>query len=337
MFVRFLFLTLSTGLLIACNSGSNSSAPLTPIVAKSVMVESLDIDADGSSDEISTHTFNNALGLAELIETDTDLDGVPDKSITMSFDNNGFLSGQNFDDEIDGIIDSRVTFDNDPRGNILRTATDREADNIDDYIVTATYNQDDLYLTRETDFQGDGIVDQTETWSYSPSGQITEYAIDNDGDSINNRIDTFSYDTADELVRRDNDYDADGFADYSLLYSYATVNGNLERTSSIDTNGDGAFTRTDVHTWNATDTHIALVRDFESDNTLDEESYWVRNAGDQLTQFSRLDAGQLSREATYAYNAEKNLTRIDTDSDGDGNINQVLTYEYTDWTAGRIH
>ncbi|NOX52198.1 MAG: hypothetical protein GXP16_16920 [Gammaproteobacteria bacterium] len=337
MFARFLLFSLLMTLLTACNSGSNSTTPPEPVAASSIMVESLDRDNDGSVDETSTSTFINALGKAELIETDTDTDGISDKSIAMRYDDNGFITTQEYDDEIDGIIDSRVTFNNDARGNVLRTATDREADNIDDYIRTATYNQDNLHLTRSTDNDGDSIVDVLETWSYSTSGQIVEYAIDNNGDGNDDRIDTFTYDPNDELARRDNDFDADGFADFVIVYSYATVADDLERTSSIDTNGDGLFTRTDVHTWNSTDTLIAITRDLDSDNTLDEEYYWERNAEDQVVRFTNQVSGQLMREVVYAYNAENNLTRIATDSDGDGNIDQVSTYDYTDWTAGQIH
>lgn len=320
----------------ACGNGSSSERNTATTLRPSVMTVSHDNDVDGMVDEQEVHTFDDDVGKVVRIESDRDMDSIYDREIAYTYDQNGYMATEAIDDPLDGIADVQVSFTYDDRGNLTRLARDEDADGIVDYVQTASFNPDNEYLTRSTDFGGDGIFDQVETWVYSATGKVSTYSVDTGGDGADDQIDRFTYDGSDMLVRRDFDAGIDGLLDRSILYSYTSrADGSLLRVSSIDDNGDGNFTRTDRHVWNANEELLELTRDHESDDQYEYEEYWTRNDLDQPLS-RRVVIGGSAMITTFRYNAEDNLEEFTIDEDGDGNAERRSEYRYTDWKVGRI-
>jgi hypothetical protein len=217
---------------------------------------------NGALEGIRTYTLD-ALGLARLVDVDT----------------NG-----------DGAADERETLYRNAEGLQIRREVDRDMDGFADRIDTRTYHASGVRRTAAYDRDADGNPEST--YTYDAQGRITRYEGDNDSDGTLNRIKTHVYDDAARTHTEYDDDDADGATDEThvtyfdeagrrILYTRDTgADGTIdERTTYVylpdryveerDEDNDGTTDRRFTVLLDAAGNPIELLEDEDADGSVD--------------------------------------------------------------------
>lgn len=258
-----------------------------------------------------------------LIRQESDA-ALPPTSIYMTFDADGLLESEGFDNSGDGVAESRYRYTYDALGRTIAIVGERDSDFdglIDDLqSVNYSFDASGIQLSAEQAFDAnfDGVVDDR---------FFVEYAYDRFG---NLRSGTARI-----------DFDNDGVIDRLEMYE-ATAdarNNTVSATVAYDDDADGIVdSRSHVEaTYDAQDRLLALARswDFRADGIFDSrdtETYEYNGAGlaTRLVAESDYDLdGVVDSRAVYSWThdgAGNQLTRVvEDDYDADGVVDQRQT------------
>lgn len=181
-------------------------------------------------------------------------------------------------------------------------------------------------------------VTYRETYTYDLNGRRVRTDIDADGDGPNgiSAFTAFTYDANGNRLTeiRDGDGAGPGGVTYSAVWTYRN-NDEEPATYVVDGDGDGpgGTTYSEIRTYDASG-NVVLYEVFDSSETpsivrRDRFTYENGNLTVEEYDFNGDAEGGLSRTLN-TYDSARNVVRREDDEDGDGVIDSVRTFAYTD-------
>ena len=317
-----------------------------------------DNDGDGTIDVINYFTYDS-MGRIIKKETDTDLDDISNRTQHTEYDSRGNLTKAYLDDNGDGFPENTDIFRYDDHDNLIRVESDLDGDGATDYLSIRTYDsrhhligvkRDDnadgrvdstKKYTRDTtgnllkierDNDADGHVDYAVMYSYDAEGNRTEVVKDAGADETEDAVTTFQYENG-KLTVESRDNDGDGKIDFSIHSSYDPA-GHLI-LEDWDQNGDGVAELSYTYLYDATGRHIKTCRkDLTSGIT---DTLLIREPagnGYRIT-ISLVHSGNELPNPVFImlFDNHDNLIRIQLDSEGDGEIDDIETHHWAQWVS----
>jgi|GEM_PF-1413268 len=254
--------------------------------------------------EYSYTTSYNSLGLPVSESRDSDGDGNPDYRNASTWDEYGrqLFYGYSFDNDDDGTTDESSSSSS-----------------------TWYNNGNQQTYSKELDSDGDGVPDEslktTYTHAYDEAGNLQtrkEKDTDMDGvpDEISTAISTFD-ELGNELTRiEEEDTNADGVPDSRISYTYVrdAAGSLLSRRQEEDKDADGTpdTIKTVTNTYDNAGNRLSRVTEEINDAEADSTTVDYRNTSHN----------------TYDAAGHLIATVVETDFNGDGEINSKTTYDF---------
>ncbi len=280
---------------------------------------------------IALDSLYSGLGLMPAIEaliseeTRTNVDGPADSRTTYTYDANGHLTLEEYEDNAnaDDAMIFYIAYAHDANSNLtlyeLKTTglsfsatttydangyasfskLDDKIDGAGDFCTIDSNNVYGNITSSAHDVNCDGTVDGHTTFTYDTNGNLTLQETDNGDDGVVDHRTTFAYDANGTVTLEEMDFNADGAVDNRTTYAY-DINGNMTLRAE-DSNGDGT---------------VGYLRTYNYDTNGNKTLYEL--------EFS----GKLIYRVSYIYDISGNLKRTETDSDGDGTMNSLTTYTH---------
>jgi len=317
-----------------------------------MILQRRDTNADGTVDETRASHFD-AEGRRVGTEHDADADGVADSTTKSGYDELGCEVLFERDDDADGRPEFGATVECDLDGNPTRRTEDTGVDGVPDRVLTDTYDAYGRLLRSGDDTNADGTDDRITTYELDADGRVLRELFDDDGNGLPNRINAYAYDAAGHLVLTQRDTNGDAAFDERTTYEYDGA-GRQQRIL-YDTNADGTADSITTYEYDAAGNRNRILADLDADGTPDEETRYsydaagheIRSAWDQdldgtperiirqeydaagnRTRWTHEYLGAIVRDDAYQYDARGNLVRSESDTDGDGTIDEITTYAY---------
>lgn len=276
---------------------------------------------DGSGNRVVTLTAFAADGRIEYeIHSVTAPDG---SQITNRYDDNG-----------DGVVDriQSISTVTQPDGSIVETETNSRGSDAATAVLTGsivtTTSASGLVETIERDSTGGGWFDQREVLTTNANGSRTIVVNDlaEDGSVIRSVTETMSIDGLSRTEAIDED--GDGTADATVTHT-VTVHANDSRTEVVSTtNRDGSLRDKVTEDVSADGRTKTILRDLDGDGDTDtrEDLSIVIGAGGDTTSTMTVKNGDGSvrSSVTTAQSADALTKTIQTDQDGDGDIDLTV-------------
>jgi hypothetical protein len=268
---------------------------------KARATSSLDTDADGEPNEISTYTYDTDGNLLTWSK-DTDANGNANEITTYTYDTDGNLLISSYDTDADGEPNEITTNTYDTDGNQLISSYDADADGEPNISQTSTYDTDGNLLTFSYDADADGEPNEITTYTYDTDGNLLIYSYDDDANGEPNTISTSTYNTDGNPLTSSYDAGADGNPNIIETYTYDTDGNQL--IYSFDADADG-------------EPNAISTSTYDTDGNLLIYSY---DAGAD---------GEPNGITTYTYDTDGNqlIYSYDGDADGEPNLIGTSTYE----------
>ena len=286
-----------------------------------IYVDLLDSDNDSIPDYIEKNFDTDADGTLDYLDTDSDNDGLADKSenngkhALLDSDGDGISDFRDLDSDNDGINDvienGSTDADgdgiNDNAGTILTTAVDTDTDGTPDYLDLDS-DEDGLFdvfesLQGHTDANSDGIIDDTN---------------DTDGDGIMDEADGSNSSFGDNGDVQPADADADTNMDFRETDSdNDQIPDSVEGAVDSDNDGNADYRDTDSDDDGISDTYEAgsdPTKPLDTDG--DGKEDFRDTDSDDDTILDSYEAGADPSNPLDTDNDGKDDFR-DTDSDGD--------------------
>ena len=284
-----------------------------------------------------TRNISTAFGVPESI----------DGSTTYVYDDNGnevrYQNGSNlytsaYDDNSNLLVDTYTppvgagyvfSYNYDSNGDLIEVVIDADADGNTDKIYTYSYNPNGTSLFFNIDLGADGSIDEKTTITHDVNGNWVTGSIDTNGDARPERIETFTYNSNGQVLTFENDTNADGIADLVRNYTYDAEGNRLSR--SEDSDGDGNFDS--IRTYTYDDYGNRVTESVGDGGSVNEVTTRIFDGPKHNLLELRKDSngdGSLDRIILYAYSDEELLLTRSTDSDADGVANTIDIYTYDD-------
>lgn len=196
---------------------------------------------------------------------------------------------------------------------VLRSTLDVDGDGKVDEIHY--FSESGLLVRKEEDRDGDG---QSDAWSRYENGRVVERSLDSNGDE---RRDTWEYYAEGRMTARQLDTDHDGERDLSYLYSDGWLSEKRQGTGN-------RVERIELFEHRH---RVRLLEDTNGDGRIDTWTIYRFIGGQNL--IARIEHDALGRgsptvfETFEAVDGKAVIARREEDVDGDGRIDDTLTYE----------
>jgi len=256
-----------------------------------------------------------AINLAFLLQN-LDLDGDPSNGITLPDNLSDLTTG--YELELERLVNQFKNL-RAVRGVITRARISGLWPNglrVRGYPEVVAHLAETLYPTAETSVQTGQTFANTTSGLDTPYS-ITSYFIDADG----------------RRIRDERDTDADGTPDTRTTYTRNAL--GLRTITEVDTGVDGSIDN--LYTTSYTEYGLQ-TRDLRDNGNDGVEYDWraTYNDSGRYTLIERYDNGALSVRNEYAYLPDGTFDFILRDSDGDGTIDERITYEHIDGLVMKV-
>lgn len=286
-----------------------------------------DDDGDGEWDRIVRRVFR--LMAQTGAEYDDNADGEIDRIRERIIDRSGRNAGYRLDSDADGEWD--YVLRREYEGPVItRQTIDEDGDGEADEVVTWSTDESTGARVTRTDTDNDGEPDRIE-YRFPRAGTITVSEIDEDGDG---RIDfreeqVYPHEKSFLVAAKRTDTDADGEWDTVVRYEYNEQ--NFATRTETDSNGDGSPDEIVTNVYE--DSRLAEVRrDTDADGTADETEWYEYDGRYRTaTYIDRDQDGEPEYTRRSSFDIVGNLTRVEVDSDGDGEPDEVELLSRACW------
>ncbi len=216
---------------------------------KELIRNELDVNNNGSIDEVETFTYENGYNSATVTkEHDADNDGIIDNRLVGT----GFISGEKimyhfkYDAGNDGSVDSfqEVTYDKSLKLISVRNDSDNDG-------------KTESFLLNTYDINGNKTGETLDVYAHMAKRNVHTYTYDNQGfkmtmtsDSIGSDADyveTYIYNSENLLIETQRDYNDDNSVDMVIYYTYDTNNNPVKR--EIDAYNNGSIDEVSTYSW----------------------------------------------------------------------------------------
>ena len=297
-----------------------------PFSAQVSTLRRTDNDADGSIDYVRDIT-RSSFGRVVRDDYDNDGDGVVDVRYDYTYTDNVEQLGYTRDDAVDGVIEFQRTIEYDAFGATTLFLEATGAGVVSRRQVS-TYDAAGklLSLALQT-----GTVDRVEYWTVDANGMRSVYEFDaeNDGEiDIRAQLTYPQGETrSDRWTRQDRDTNLDGITDVVTLREFDALG---RKTLHInDTNVDGVPDYEERIVFDSQGRIVDYTRDNDGGGV--DYAYRWTYAADGLSATRETDAdgdGIYEQVLSQTFNARGDLVLQENDTDGDGQPNSRNTYAY---------
>jgi hypothetical protein len=240
----------------------------------------------------------------------------------------------------DGPVARDVRYTYDGAGRLLTRTRDDGGDGVIDLGVAFAYLPSGLLEREELDFDGDGAPDGVRRYGYNGLGKLrfVEFDADNSG-AFNQRVE-YTYDELDRLVREET-FNFGAVAPEAIVSFTYDPSGRLtvkdEKLGQALSRRDGPSLWTLFRTGFSYDDAGRLLEeaiDFGADGSVDQLRTYAYDASGRLLEVASLDKGadgQPDEVVRHRYDSAGQLVGSEYDLDGDGDIDERVTYDYACW------
>lgn len=293
------------------------------------------------------------------ISTDTNLDGVYERSETQWYDANGRVIRRELDRDNDGIADEVETREWDVAGRLFRSILDVkgdgsliqrfEADYLDSGIAKQKrwYQNDTLtgsetnfldtagrVIRRERDDDGDGKPDHLTLMTITDLPTAELVATDWTGDGTIDRIERLTRDVQGRVVLQELDLDANGSFDSQISTLYQDGK-RIEETRTLSATGlVQSITR---RVYDAQNRLLLVAADWNADGIDDSTtSYTFHPTLGTITEIALREGDLLQSREWWSYRDDGQLlAHVQQDASGTRRYDEQLTYFTNGWPASR--
>lgn len=302
-----------------------SGLGLTPAI-DAVVSHEWDNNGDGSVDDRTTYSYD-ALGNITLVETDIGTDGTVDFRNRYTYN----VHNQTLSDTIDGlaatVTPNRTSFSYDANGYPVLREDDANLDGVIDSRVSSVSTVYGYPIRYEYDTDANGIIDRREVLTRDVNGHQILGEVDNNADDIVDARYISTYDANGHWTLREVDDNADGIVDERLTAAY-DADGNQIAVAQ-DFNADGNIDSTFIRDY---DSHgnWTLIKHIAADGSEDSIATYLYNADNKVTrvEYDGDGDGAMEYREDYYYDASGKLLMQERDSGADGSVDYKTTYSY---------
>lgn len=305
----------------------------------------------GGVDKVIERTYD-ALGRELTRAESRDGDDTPDylqkteynpdgtvKSVSKNYSGKANEDGSEKWDE----VDTNTTID--PKtGNVESYRSDRTSENIQDVVVSQEFDEFGRVELVTYDGKKDGTIDRAEKLIYDENGKLSRKVVDgngyaNDGKFEESYAESYTYDKYGNMESKAIDFNGDGkpeTLEKYVLDTYGRISETHYFKDGNDKQADGVTDRkADAISYYVRDEATGYIKehreDLDAKGGIDKTTVYVRDTeGRNREEHIYLDGdttGTADRIVYHEYNPSGYRSAQKTDSNGDGELDNILLFE----------